>query len=36
LVLQHRTRAFRVRLRGEQAVAMDNFGADLTFFDLID
>jgi hypothetical protein len=23
----------RVRLRGDQAVAMDNFGADWTFFD---
>ena len=33
LVLHHRTRDIRVRLRGEQAVAMDNFGADLTFFD---
>jgi hypothetical protein len=36
IVLRHRTRDIRVRLRGEQAVAMDNFGADLTFFDPID
>ncbi|MEP7355726.1 MAG: hypothetical protein ABI847_00640, partial [Anaerolineales bacterium] len=35
LVLRHRTRAIRVRMRGDQAVAMDNFGADLTFFDPI-
>jgi hypothetical protein len=33
IVLQHRTRDIRVRLRGDQAVAMDNFGADLTFFE---
>ena len=36
LVLRHRTRDIRVRLRGDQAVAMDNFGADWTFFDPID
>lgn len=33
LVLRHRTRDIRVRLRGDAVVAMDNFGADLTFFD---
>jgi hypothetical protein len=32
-VLQHRTHNIRVRMRGDQAVAMDNFGADLTFFE---
>ena len=32
LVLQHRTRSIRARLRGDEVVAMDNFGADLTFF----
>lgn len=36
LVLRHRNRDIRVRLRGDQAVAMDNFGADWTFFDPID
>ena len=36
LVLQQRTHHIRVRLRGDQAVAMDNFGADWTFFDPID
>ena len=35
-VLAHRTRDIRVRLRGDTVVAMDNFGADLTFFDPID
>ena len=33
LVLKHRTRNIRVRLRGDAVLAMDNFGADLTFFD---
>jgi hypothetical protein len=33
LVLKHRTHDIRVRMRGDQAVAMDNFGADLTFFE---
>ena len=32
IVLKHRTREMRVRLRGDEVVAMDNFGADLTFF----
>ena len=35
-VLAHRTRDIRVRLRGDTVLAMDNFGADLTFFDPID
>ena len=30
--LPHRTRTIRVRLRGDEVIAMDNFGADLTFF----
>lgn len=32
IVLKHRTRNIRTRLRGDEVVAMDNFGADLTFF----
>ena len=36
LVLRHRTRDIRVRLRGDAVEAMDNFGQDLTFFDPID
>jgi hypothetical protein len=32
LTLQHRTRKIRARLRGDQVIAMENFGADLTFF----
>lgn len=32
LTLEHRTRSIRTRLRGDEVVAMDNFGADLTFF----
>ncbi|NKB66904.1 MAG: hypothetical protein GKR89_07585 [Candidatus Latescibacteria bacterium] len=32
LVLRHRLRSIRARLRGDEVVAMDNFGADLTFF----
>ena len=35
-VLAHRTRDIRVRLKGDSVVSMDNFGADLTFFDPID
>ena len=31
--LEHRTRTIRARLRGDTVVAMDNFGASLTFFD---
>ena len=30
--LEHRTRRIRVRLRGDEVEAMDNHGADLTFF----
>ena len=33
IALHHRTRDIRVRLRGDQVAAMDNFGADLTYFD---
>ncbi|MEZ4731521.1 MAG: hypothetical protein R3E79_30755 [Caldilineaceae bacterium] len=36
LTLHHRTRDIRVRLQGDAVVAMDNFGADLTFFDPIE
>jgi len=32
ICLHHRTRDIRVRLRGDEVIAMDNFGADLTFF----
>jgi hypothetical protein len=33
ITLQHRTRNIRTRLRGDEVIGMDNFGADLTFFD---
>lgn len=33
ILLHHRTRDIRVRLCGDSVVAMDNFGADLTYFD---
>ena len=33
LVLKHRTREIRARLKGDSTIAMDNFGADFTFFD---
>ena len=33
LLLHHRSRDVRVQLRGDSVEAMDNFGADLTFFD---
>ena len=36
LVLHHRTREIRARLRGDTVVSMDNFGAELTFFPTID
>ena len=36
MLLEHRTRQMRVRLRGDEVVAMDNFGADLTFFEALD
>lgn len=32
IVLNHRTRAIKVRLRGDSVAAMSNFGAELTFF----
>ena len=32
IVLHHRLRDIRVRLRGDQVTAMDNVGADLTYF----
>ena len=32
IVLKHRTREIRVRLRGDEVAAMSDFGADLTFF----
>jgi hypothetical protein len=35
LTLKHRTREIRVRLQGDEVIAMDNFGAELTFFDPI-
>jgi hypothetical protein len=35
IILQHRTRTIRARLRGDEVIAMDNFGADLTFFPAI-
>ena len=33
LLLRHRSRDIRVQLRGDSVEAMDNFGADLIFFD---
>lgn len=36
LTLHHRTRDIRVQLHGDAVAAMDNFGADLTFFDPLD
>ena len=36
IVMKHRTRDIRARFRGDQVVAMDDFGADLTFFDPIE
>ncbi len=36
IVLRHRTRDIRVRLSGDRVTAMDNFGADLTFFDPVE
>ena len=35
MTLKHSQRDIRVRLRGDMVSAMDNFGADLTFFDPI-
>jgi hypothetical protein len=33
ITMKHRTRDIRVRFRGDEVVAMDNHGADLTYFD---
>ena len=33
ITLEHRTREIRTRLRGDEVTAMENFEADLTFFD---
>jgi hypothetical protein len=35
ITLNHRTRAIRARLRGDEVIAMENFGAELTYFDPI-
>ncbi len=35
IVLKHRTREIRTRLRGDEVVGMENFGAGLTFFDTL-
>ena len=32
IVLHHRTRDIRARLRGDSVISMDDFGADLTFY----
>ena len=36
ITLAHRTRRIGVRLRGDEVVAMENSGADLTFFEGLD
>ena len=36
IAMRHRTRDIRVRLRGDEVVAMDNFGADLTYYEPFD
>ena len=36
IVLSHRTREINVHVRGDSVVAMFNFGADLTFFPMLD
>ena len=36
IVLSHRTREIKVRLRGDSVAAMSNFGAGLTFFPALD
>jgi hypothetical protein len=33
VVLKHRTRQIPVRMRGDAVEAMEDFGADLTFFE---
>lgn len=35
VVLKHQTHDIRAKLRGDEVIAMDSFGADLTFFDPI-
>ena len=36
LNLKHKTRNIEVKLKGDEVLAMQNFGADLTFFEPID
>ena len=36
VVLEHRTRTIRTRLRGDAVIAMENHGTDLTFFEPLD
>ena len=36
ITLAHRTRNIRAVLEGDAVIAMDNFGADLTFFEPLD
>ena len=36
IILAHRSRQIRTRLRGDQVGAMENFGADMTFFESLD
>jgi len=36
ITLEHQTRNIRARLRGDEVVAMENFGTDLTFFPPLD
>ena len=36
LNLKHKTRTIEVQLRGDEVIAMQNFGADLTFFEALD
>jgi hypothetical protein len=33
ITLEHRTRSIRTKMHGDTVLAMDNFGADFTFFD---
>jgi len=33
ITMKHKTRDIRVRFRGDEVIAMDNHGADLTYFD---
>jgi hypothetical protein len=36
IAIEHRTRTLRTRLRGDAVIAMENHGADLTFFEPLD